>query len=123
MMRRILTTAMLALAPATASAVELPEAIDFEVCWFGLCNDVTYRVVPIVNAPVLNPDGGQLWNSQGHAGDFLYDPLTGDLLFAIYAFPGALYTGLVDADGCVEGTASDLGTYTFLGDFFSVECP
>jgi len=119
----VVTVASLLPQQAFAQALPVPTEIDIEVCWLGTCNDIMFRAQTNINQPVFNPTGGELINSAGPIGFFFFDDISGDIIFVVDAFPGAVFDGTY-VNGCLTGTASDYGTYAFLGLFTSnVGCP
>lgn len=109
------------IAPEVALA-QVPAKIEVETCWFGVCAGVTSRYHTIVTAPIFAPTDGELWNSQGYAGDFSYDPSSGSLFFLTYRYPIGIYTGSY-VNGCLSGTAVQY-YYNGYGSFESLKgCP
>jgi len=115
------TVALLASAPALAH--DGPSTLDVMVCHIGVCNDIGFLGTTIETAPIFAPNSGDLVASAGVVGIWDYDEVTHEILWTIETFPGTLYVGQVDtATGCIEGFVNDLGTYVFLGTFYSEEC-
>lgn len=110
-------------APAAASAAPRPKVVDVEICYLGSCNDVVFRASTVETAPFLYPNTGALYNSGGFVGEYFFDPYSGMLQFGTIFAPGSVFIGTVDANACIEGAVYSVGTYSFLGDFYSIgEC-
>lgn len=106
----------------SAATARVPTTIDIETCWFGVCNGVVSRYHTRVPAPIFSPNSGELWNSQGYAGDFFVDPVTNTVSFVTYRFPIGIYSGSF-VNGCFSGTATQY-YYNGYGTFESVKgCP
>ncbi len=123
-MKRLLSAAVagagLLAAPSVASATP-PNTVQLETCWYGVCAGVHSRYHLVVTQPILAPDSGEIWNSQGFAGFFTFDPFDESLQLVTINFPIGLYDGLYVA-GCLSGTTSQV-YYNGYGDFFSAGCP
>ncbi len=112
------------LVPSSALAFTLPATIDVEICWLNVCNDVFFKATPVVTAPILYPNQGDLYSSMGMVGTYQFDPISGALSFSTIFAPGSVFSGYVDSTGCIDGEAFSTGTYSFLGDFYTVGgCP
>ena len=106
----------------TPAHAQVPSKIEIETCWYGVCLGVTSRYYTVITQPIIAPNQGQLWNSQGMVGDFFYDPATQSLSFFSYRFPVGIYSGSI-INGCLSGTAQQ---YYYVGyaSFESVRgCP
>lgn len=122
-MKRLLTAALagasLLSVPSVASAA--PNTVQLETCWYGVCAGVYSRYHLVVTQPILAPDSGEIWNSQGFAGFFTFDPFDESLSLVTINFPIGLYDGLY-VDGCLSGSTGQV-YYGGYGDFFSAGCP
>jgi hypothetical protein len=110
-----------AIAPTQAYAQGLPETLEIETCWFGVCVGVYSRFHRVVPNPIIAPNQGQLWNSQGFAGEYSYDPFSQSLSMVIMNFPIGIYSGQF-VNGCLSGTTVQY-YYNGYGDFFWEGCP
>lgn len=116
-----LLMAGVALAPMSASAQGLPETLEIETCWYGVCAGVYSRVHRVVPNPIIAPDQGQLWNSQGYVGDYSYDSFSQSITMIFMNFPIGIYSGSY-VNGCLSGTVVQY-YYNGYGDFFREGCP
>jgi len=124
MMRAIAATligGMLALAPSSAQAQNLPGTVELETCWYGVCAGVYSRYHFIVPNPILAPDSGEIWNSQGFAGYYTFNPFDRSLQLITINFPIGIYNGSF-VNGCLSGTTGQV-YYGGYGDFFLEACP
>ncbi len=116
-----LCAGMLAMAPSSAQAQELPSTIELETCWYGVCAGVYSRYHFLVPNPILVPDSGEIWNSQGFAGYYTFNPFDRSLQLTTVNFPVGIYSGSF-INGCLSGTTGQV-YYGGYGDFFWEGCP
>ena len=110
-----------AVAPSVAHAQSLPDTIHIETCWYGVCVGIESTYHLVVPSPILAPNDGELWNSQGFAGYFSWDPFDSSVQLTTINFPVGLYSGSI-VNGCLSGTTTQV-YYGGYGDFHWENCP
>ena len=107
--------------PTDASAQQLPSPLRLETCWYGVCAGITSQFYFVETQPILAPNTGEIWNSQGFAGYYAFDPFDLSLQLTTMAFPIGIYSGSV-VNGCLSGSTVQV-YYGGYGDFFGTGCP
>jgi hypothetical protein len=107
--------------PTSAQAQNLPQTLELETCWYGVCAGIYSRYHRIVPNPILAPDSGELWNSQGLAGFYTFDPFDSSIQLFTINFPIGIYDGSF-VGGCLSGTTGQV-YYGGYGDFIWQGCP
>lgn len=110
-----------AVAPTRAQAQTLPTTLELETCWYGVCAGIYSRYHLIVPQPILFPNEGEIWNSQGLAGFYSWDPFDASLQLITINFPIGIYSGSF-VNGCLSGSTAQV-YYNGYGDFTWEGCP